>query len=60
MDSFRDLCLKYEAAEIHPLDLKKATAMALNQKLEPARSYFKDKSEARELYNKIAKLTISR
>ena len=60
VDNFRDLCLRYEAGEIHPLDLKKATAMALNRKLGPVRSYFKNKSEARELYNKLAKSTISR
>lgn len=60
VDSFRDLCLKYEAGGIHPLDLKKATAMALNRKLDPVRSYFKDNSEARELYIKLTKSTISR
>ena len=60
VDNFRDLCLRYEAGEIHPLDLKKATAMALNRKLGPVRSYFKNKSEARELSNKLAKSTISR
>jgi len=60
VDSFRDLCLKYEAGEIHPLDLKKATATALNRKLAPVRTYFKDNSEARELYNNLTKSTISR
>ena len=60
VDSFKGLCLKYEAGEIHPLDLKKATAMALNLKLNIVRSYFKDNSEARELYNKFAKSTTSR
>jgi tyrosyl-tRNA synthetase len=60
VDNFGDLCLKYEAGEIHPLDLKKATAIALNRKLAPVRTYFKDKSEARELYNKLAKSKIGR
>jgi tyrosyl-tRNA synthetase len=60
VESFRELYLKYEAGEIHPLDLKKATAQALNQKLAPVRAYFANNSEARELYNKLAGSTISR
>lgn len=58
--NFRDLCFKYETGEIHPLDLKRATAQALNRKLAPVRAYFKKNSEASDLYNKIAQSTISR
>lgn len=60
VESFRELSSKYEAGEIHPLDLKKATAMALNRKLAPVRSYFEEKSEARELYDELTELRISR
>lgn len=60
VESYNGLFDKYAAGEIHPLDLKKATAMALNKKLAPVRSYFEKKSDARELFNKLNKLTISR
>jgi tyrosyl-tRNA synthetase len=60
VESFRELSSKYAEGEIHPLDLKKATAMALNKKLAPVRSYFEEKSEAKEVYNELAGLKISR
>jgi tyrosyl-tRNA synthetase len=60
VESFQALANAYLKGDIHPLDLKKSTATALNVKLAPVRSYFERHAEAKELYERVRKLTISR
>ena len=60
IEIFEELSQSYEKGEIHPLDLKNATAIALNKKLNPIRKYFEQNSKANELYKTLSKLTISR
>lgn len=50
----------YFKGQLHPLDLKNAVARALNNRLKPVRDYFKAVSEARELYEKMMSLTVTR
>jgi tyrosyl-tRNA synthetase len=58
--TFRELVKGYLRGDIHPLDLKNATATALSEKLAPVRRYFAAHSEATELHEKMRKLTVSR
>jgi len=57
---FSDLEKAYSAGEVHPLDLKNATADALNKRLEPVRAYFAKNEEAKRLYEEVKKLAITR
>ncbi len=50
----------YFKGELHPLDLKRAVFMALNERLKPVRKYFEHTTEAYELYNRLKNLTITR
>jgi len=56
LDNFEEFKKAYQDGQIHPLDLKKATAKALNNKLEPVRKYFKYNRKGRELYLKMKKI----
>jgi tyrosyl-tRNA synthetase len=58
--TYRELVKGYLRGDIHPLDLKNATATALSVKLAPVRQYFAEHSEAMELYEKMRTLTVSR
>ena len=58
--TYRELVKGYLKGNIHPLDLKNATATALSEKLAPVRQYFAAHSEAKGLYEKMRKLTVSR
>ena len=51
--SYRELRSAYSAGELHPADLKSATASALTEILEPARTYF---GEHPENMRKIAEI----
>ena len=44
--SYRELVKGYLRGDIHPLDLKNATATALSEKLAPVRQYFAANSKA--------------
>jgi tyrosyl-tRNA synthetase len=50
----------YRSGDVHPLDLKKATAQALNSQLEQVRKYFDSDHEARKLYEDVKQLTVTR
>jgi len=52
--SYEELERDYIEGRLHPADLKRATAEALIEVLEPVRRYFSSNSEARELALKIA------
>jgi tyrosyl-tRNA synthetase len=58
--TYRELVKAYLRGDIHPLDLKNATATALSVKLAPVRQYFAAHSEAMGLYEKMRTLTVSR
>lgn len=50
----------FAAGAIHPLDLKKAAAMAISDYLEPVRQYFQENTEATKLYQEISEYQITR
>jgi tyrosyl-tRNA synthetase len=56
IESYQELEKMYKNGEIHPLDLKTATAEALIKMLEGVHSYFEENEEARKLALKIAML----
>lgn len=60
VEDYRELEDLYFKGDLHPLDLKKAVAMALNMRLKPVRKYFEQVTEAYELYTKLKSLTITR
>jgi len=51
--SYQDLEEKFAKKEIHPLDLKIATAKYINQFLEPVRQHFEKDKKAKELLKKV-------
>ena len=54
--SYEELEHIYTQGKLHPADLKKATAQALSEFLEPVRRYFRENREAREQALLIARL----
>ncbi|MEM2927224.1 MAG: tyrosine--tRNA ligase [Candidatus Bathyarchaeia archaeon] len=58
--SFQELTRLYLSGEIHPLDLKRALAKALNERLEPVRRYFSESQEAHGLYEALKKIAVAR
>ena len=60
VDSVEELERLYSEGKIHPLDLKKATAKALNELLEPIRRYLNTNREARETLEELKKAIITR
>uniref|UniRef100_A0A7C4DB87 Tyrosine--tRNA ligase n=1 Tax=Staphylothermus marinus TaxID=2280 RepID=A0A7C4DB87_STAMA len=58
--SFSELEEKYRNGELHPLDLKNATANALIEYLKPIRDKLMSDSEAVELLNTLAGVKITR
>lgn len=60
IQSFQELAEAYREGEVHPLDLKNATAEALNRTLDPVRRYFDENAEARRLYDGLRKIEVSR
>ncbi|ABM80738.1 tyrosine--tRNA ligase [Hyperthermus butylicus] len=60
IESYEELEKLYVEGKLHPLDLKKATAKALIELLEPVRRYFESNREARELLEELKKATVTR
>ncbi|MFX1474947.1 MAG: tyrosine--tRNA ligase [Promethearchaeota archaeon] len=50
----------YASGEIHPLDLKQATAKAIAKLLGPVRKYFDEKSEAKEILTEVSSYSVTR
>lgn len=60
IESYDELVNKYEAKEIHPMDLKNAVAEKLNELLEPVRTHFEENKEAAELLKQVQSFQITR
>lgn len=58
--TFEELREKFASEEIHPGDLKKAVAKALDDMIEPVRAHFRDNKEARDLLKQVQGFRISR
>lgn len=54
INNYNELERLFLEGKIHPLDLKKATAKELAQKLKPVREYFRNNPEAKKLAEEIA------
>jgi len=50
----------FKKKEIHPLDLKKATAKYINEFLEPVREHFRKDKKAKELLEKVESFKVTR
>jgi len=60
IERYEDLERMYLNGEIHPLDLKKATAKALNRLLEPIRARIESDPTARSILEELSKARITR
>lgn len=60
VESYEELEKLYREGLIHPLDLKKATARALNKLLDPVRTYFETNSDARIVLEELKKAKVTR
>jgi len=60
VQSYDELTNLYRKGNIHPLDLKNATAEALDKIIEPIRNHFEKNKKARELYETVKKSEITR
>lgn len=58
--NYGELEKAYQSKEIHPLDLKKASAKYINELLEPVRVHFKKNKKARELLKKVERFEVTR
>jgi len=58
--NYEELEFAFKKKEIHPLDLKKATAKYINDLLEPVRIHFKKNKKARELLKKVESFQITK
>lgn len=60
IQSYEELAKKYRAGEIHPLDLKNATAEALDEIVKPIREHFEKNAKAKKLYDTVKQMEITR
>ena len=58
--TYAELEKAYAKGEIHPLDLKNAVSLYINQLLDPVREHFKKNRKAKELFTKVGKLEVTR
>lgn len=58
--SYKDLEKAYSLGELHPLDLKKSTAMYVDQLIDPVRKYFEKNQKARNLLTQVKSYQITR
>lgn len=58
--SYQELEEKFAKKEVHPLDLKVATAKYINQFLEPVRQHFKKNKKAKDLLKKVESFQVTR
>lgn len=58
--SYTDLEKAFVAGELHPMDLKTATAKYINQLLEPVRDYFEKNKEAKKLKELVDSYSVTR
>ena len=50
----------YVSGELHPLDLKKAMVLYIDDMVKPIRNHFRKKGKARNLYNLVKKYEVTR
>jgi len=60
VQSYDELAKLYKKGEIHPLDLKNATAEALGEIIRPIREHFEKDNKAKEMYEIVKKIDITR
>lgn len=60
VQSYDELTKLYRKGDIHPLDLKNATAEALDKIIKPIRKHFEKNKKARELFETVKKAEITR
>jgi len=60
VQSYDELAKLYKKGDIHPLDLKNATAESLDKIVEPIRTHFEKNKKARELYEMVKETKITR
>lgn len=58
--SYKELETYYREGRIHPLDLKNATAQALNKIIKPIREHFEKDKQGRRLYNFVKEEKVTR
>ena len=59
-ESYQELGDDYIKGKLHPADLKNGVADALEKLIKPAREYFEKNKQAKELYEKVKRFTITR
>jgi tyrosyl-tRNA synthetase len=60
LTSYNELAKLYSNGEIHPLDLKEATAKYVNEIIEPVRNHFKTNAKAKKLLEEVNSYTVTR
>ena len=60
VQNYEDLEKTFREGELHPLDLKKETAEALDEIINPIREYFEKNKKAKELYEIVKNSVITR
>lgn len=58
--NYNDLKTAYSAGEIHPMDLKAAVALKINELLDPVRQHFEKNAKAKELLETVNRLEVTR
>lgn len=58
--NYKELAKLYSNGEIHPLDLKEATAKYVNELIEPVRKHFKTNAKARKLLEEVNSYEVTR
>ncbi len=58
--NYEDLEKAFEKKEIHPVDLKQATAKYIDQLLEPVREHFKKNAKAKRLLEQVNSFKVTR
>ena len=59
-ESYPELEKAYVSGNLHPMDLKKAAAEAINEILEPVRKHFSQNAKAKALANKVKSFEVTR
>ena len=60
LQSYGELEKSFKEGKLHPLDLKKETSVAINEILEPVREYFEKNKKAKELYEFVKNVKVTR
>jgi len=58
--NYEELAKIYSGGKLHPMDLKNATAVYMNEMIKPVRVYFEKNKKAKELYEEVKSYSITR